>query len=128
MDRNERRKNPRVKICDPIAFLSVDPDRNSSHHNVAMVRDVSKDGIRVETFQPISSKDIILMFFDLNKKQIEVMGAVIYCAKNDCGLYNVGINLAGTTSQNTEFVTALVKSYHYTKTTSHLPIVSDLQN
>ena len=117
-----------MKICDPIAFLSVDSDGNSSHHNVAMVRDVSKEGIRLETFQPISSEDIILMFFDLGQKQIEVRGAVIYCAQNDCGLYNVGINLAGTTNQNMAFVTALGKSYHYTKTTSHLPIVSDLQN
>lgn len=117
-----------MKICDPIAFLSLDSDVKSSHHNVAMVRDVSKTGIRIEAFQPIRSEDIILMFFDLDQKQIEVRGAVIYCAKNDCGLYNVGINLAGTTSQNMEFVKALVKSYHYTKNTSHLPILSDLKN
>jgi hypothetical protein len=128
MQRKERRKNPRVRICDPIAFLSMDSDGNSSHHNVAIVRDVSKEGIRIEAFQTISSKDIILMFFDLDQKQIEVRGAVIYCTKNDCGLYNVGINLAGTIQQNMEFVTALVKSFHYTKNTSHLPIISDLQN
>ncbi|MGD9282619.1 MAG: PilZ domain-containing protein [Desulfobacterales bacterium] len=128
MQRKERRKNPRVRICDPIAFLSMDSDVKASHHNVAIVFDVSKSGIRIETFQPISSEDIILMFFDLDQKQIEVRGAVIYCAKNDCGLYNVGINLAGTDGQNMDFVKALVKSYHYTKNTSHLPIISDLKN
>jgi hypothetical protein len=128
MEQKERRKNPRVRICDPIAFLSVDSDRKASHHNVAMVLDVSKTGIRIETFQPISSQDIILMFFDLDQKQVEVRGAVIYCTQNDCGLFNVGINLAGTTSQIMEFVKALVKSYYYTKNTSHLPIISDLQN
>jgi hypothetical protein len=128
MEQKERRKNPRVRVCDPIGFLSVDSDGKASHPNVAMVRDVSKTGIRIETFQPICSQDIILMFFDLDQKQVEVRGAVIYCAQNDCGLYNVGINLAGTTKQNMEFVTALVKSFHYTKNTSHLPIIADLQN
>jgi hypothetical protein len=93
-----------------------------------MVRDVSKTGIRIETFQAIGSEDIILMFFDLDKKQMEVRGAVIYCVKNDCGLYNVGINLAGTSSQNREFVKALVKSYHYMKKKSHLSISPGLQN
>jgi len=128
MRQSEKRENPRVRICDPIAFLSLDSNGNSSHHNVAMVRDVSKTGIRIETFQAISSEDIILMFFDLDRKQMEVRGAVIYCVKNDCGLYNVGINLAGTSSQNRLFVKALVKSYHYMKTKSHLSFSPGLQN
>lgn len=128
MRQNERRKNPRVSICDPIAFLCLDSDGDSSHHNVAMVRDVSKTGIRIETFQVINSEDIILMFFDLDKKQMEVRGAVIYCFKNDCGLYNVGINLAGTSSENREFIKALVKSYHYMKKKSHLSLFPGIQN
>ncbi|MBW2469158.1 MAG: PilZ domain-containing protein [Deltaproteobacteria bacterium] len=128
MRQDERRKNPRVHICDPIAFLSLDSGGRSSHHNVAMVRDVSKTGIRIETFQAISSEDIVLMFFDLDKKQMEVRGAVIYCVKNDSGLYDVGINLAGTSSENREFVAALVKSYHYLKKKSHLFISPGLQN
>ena len=128
MRQGERRENPRVRICDPIAFLSLDSNANSSHHNVAMVRDVSKTGIRIETFQAIRSEDIILMFFDLDRKQMEVRGAVIYCVKNDCGLYNVGINLAGTFSENRQFVKALVKSYHYMKTKSHLSFSPSLQN
>ncbi|MGD9055680.1 MAG: PilZ domain-containing protein [Desulfobacterales bacterium] len=128
MRQTERRKSPRVPICDPIAFLSLDSNSRSSLHNVAMVRDVSKTGIRIETFQAISSEDIILVFFDLDKKQMEVWGAVIYCVKNDCGLYNVGINLAGTFSENREFVKALVKSYHYMKKKSHLSISPGLQN
>lgn len=128
MRHNDRRQNPRVRICDPIAFLSLDSNGNSSHHNVAMVRDVSKTGIRIETFQAISSEDIILMFFDLDRKQMEVRGAVIYCVKNDCGLYNVGINLAGTSSENRQFVKALVKSYHYMKTKSQIAISPGLQN
>lgn len=128
MRQNERRKNPRVSICDPIAFLCLDSDGDSSQHNVAMVRDVSKTGIRIETFQAINSEDIILMFFDLDKKQMEVRGAVIYCFKNDCGLYNVGINLAGTSSENREFIKALVKSYHYMKKKSHLSLSPGIQN
>ena len=128
MHQEERRKNPRVPICDPIAFLSVNSGGRSSHHNVAMVRDVSQAGIRIETFQPISSEDIILMFFDLNRKQMEVRGLVIYCVKNDCGLYNVGINLCDTDTENRQFVKGLVKSYHYQKSKTQLSEPPGIQN
>jgi hypothetical protein len=89
---------------------------------------VSQTGILLETFLAINSEKIELMFFDLDQNQIEVMGDVIYCAKNDCGLYNVGIHLAGTASENRQFVKALVKSYHYQKKKSHLDISPGLQN
>ena len=128
MNRAERRKYPRVRVCDPIAFFGIDSDGTSSHHSVAMVQDVSQSGIRIETFQPISSEDIILMFFDLNRKQMEVRGSVIYCVKNDCGLYSVGINLCGTDSENRQFVKALVKSHHYQKNKNQLSDPPGIQN
>ncbi|MDJ0987395.1 MAG: PilZ domain-containing protein [Desulfobacterales bacterium] len=128
MHQEERRKNPRVSVCDPIAFLSVNAQGRSSHHNVAMVRDVCQTGIRIETFQPIASEDIILMFFDLNQKQMEVRGSVIYCVKNDCGLFNVGINLCGTDFENRHFVKALVKSYHYQKNKTQFSEPPGIQN
>jgi hypothetical protein len=53
---------------------------------------------------------------------------MLNCVKNDSGLYTVGIKLAGTSSENLEFVTALVKSYHYMKKKSHLSISPGLQN
>ena len=128
MSQNERRKSPRVRVYDPIAYLSVDSKGKLSHRNVGVVRNVSQTGIRLETFQAVKSEKIVLMFFDLNKNQIEVEGEVIYCAGNDCGLYDVGINLAGTDGQNMEFVKALVKSYHYQKKKAHLAISPGLQN
>ncbi len=82
----------------------------------------------METFQAISSEKIELMLFDLNKNQIEIRGEVVYCAKNDAGLYDIGIHLTGTTAENLRFVKALVKSYHYQKKKSHLDISPGIQN
>ncbi len=124
----ERRKNPRVQICDPISYLSLDPDEKMFQHNIAVVRNVSQTGIRIETFQAISATHITLMFFDLNTNQMEVRGEVIYCERNDCGQYNVGINLTGSSNENRLFVKALVKFYHYQKKKSHMAISPGIQN
>jgi hypothetical protein len=120
MGNKERRKYSRVQIFDPISYLSKDSNGKVIGYNVAVVRNVSQTGIQIETFQAISTENISLMFFDLATNQIEVKGEVVYCAKNDSGQYNIGIRLAGTATENLQFVKALVKSYHYQKEKSRL--------
>ena len=95
---------------------------------MAVVRNVSQTGIQIEAFQAISSDHISLMFFDLADHQIKVKGEVIYCARNDSGQYNIGINFVGKAKENLQFVKALVKSYHYQKEKSSMVISPGIQN
>ena len=128
MENKERRKNPRVQIFDPITYLISNADGDALEQNIAVVRNVSKTGIQIETFRAIHSKDISLMFFDLSQKQIEVKGEVVYCRKKEAGQYHIGINFVGKAEENLHFVKALVKSYHYQKERSHLVISPGIQN
>jgi hypothetical protein len=128
MGESERRKYSRVQIYDPISYLSKDSKGKVLGYNIAVVRNVSQTGIQIETFQPISSDNISLMFFDLDNKEIEIKGEVVYCAKNDCGQYNIGIHLVGTAAENLQFIKALVKSYHYKKEESRLVISPGILN
>ena len=127
MENKERRKYPRVQIFDPISYLSLD-EGSEIHQNVAVVRNVSQTGIQMETFVEIKSKKLSLMFFDMHKNQIEVKGKVIYCRKNESGLFRIGIQLIGNEAENLRFVKALVKSYHYQKEKSRLAISPGILN
>jgi hypothetical protein len=128
MGEKERRKYSRVQIYDPISYLSKDSKGKVLGYNIAVVRNVSQTGIQIETFQPISSDNISLMFFDLGNKEIEIKGEVVYCTKNNSGQYNIGIHLAGTAAENLQFIKALVKSYHYKKEESRLVISPGILN
>jgi len=128
MGNEERRKYPRIQIFDPISYLSLDSDGKTVLQNVAVVRDVSQTGIQMEAFVEVKSKKLSLMFFDMNKNQIEVKGKVVYCRKNDSGQFSIGINLIGNEAENLRFVKALVKSYHYQKEKSCLAISPGIQN
>ena len=128
MGTKERRKYPRVQIFDPISYLSLDAEGEMIHQNVAVVRNVSQSGIQIEVFMEIKSKKLSLMFFDLNRNQIEVQGQVVYCKKNESGQFSIGIHFLGADAENLRFVKALVKSYHYQKEKSHLTISPGLQN
>ena len=128
MGNEERRNYPRIQIFDPISYLSLDSDGKTVLQNVAVVRDVSQTGIQMEAFVEVKSKKLSLMFFDMNKNQIEVKGKVVYCRKNESGQFSIGINLIGNEAENLRFVKALVKSYHYQKEKSRLAISPGIQN
>ena len=128
MGKKERRKYPRVQIMDPISYLSLDSDGEILEQNIAVVRNVSRTGIQIESFLKVNSKYLSLMFFDLDKHQIEVKGEVIYCKRNESGQFNIGINFVETSDENLQFVKALVKSYHYQKEKSHMIISPGIQN
>ncbi len=128
MGKKERRKYPRVQIMDPISYLSLDSDGEILEQNIAVVRNVSQTGIQIESFLKVNSKYLSLMFFDLDKHQIEVKGEVIYCKRNESGQFNIGINFVETSDENLQFVKALVKSYHYQKEKSHMVISPGIQN
>jgi hypothetical protein len=128
MGNEERRKYPRVQIFDPISYLSLDSDGGMLQQNVAVVRNVSQTGIQIEAFLEIRSKKLSLMFFDLNKNQIEVKGKVVYCKRNESGQFSIGVHFIGNEAENLRFVRVLVKSYHYQKEKSRLVISPGIQN
>ena len=128
MVKEERRRYTRVQIYDPISYLSVDVDGEVLEQNVAVVRNVSQTGVQIETFLPIRSEYVSLMFFDMDQKPIEVKGEVIYSDRNDSGQYNIGISFVEKSKETLQFVKALVKSYHYQKQKSNMVISPGIQN
>ena len=111
----ERRKYPRVPICDPISYLCLDENGNTTCQNMGAVQNTSQNGIKIETYEAIESEYAILMFVDLGKNLIEIKGRVIYSRQTETGKFESGISLQGSTAEKVDFVKKLVRSYHYNK-------------
>lgn len=115
MTTSERRKYPRVPICDPIFYISVDSEGNYLDQNLGAVLDASQNGLKIETFDVIDSEFALFSFVDLEKKLVEIKGRVVYCKQKQSGKFESGISLQGTPAENIQFIKKLVRSYHYTK-------------
>ena len=115
MATTERRKYPRVPICDPISYISIDSEGNYLGQNLGAVQDASQNGIKIETYDAIDSEFALISFVDLEKKLVEIKGRVVYSKQKQSGKFESGINLQGTPSENIQFIKKLVRSYHYTK-------------
>jgi hypothetical protein len=115
MATTDRRKHPRVPICDPISYISIDSEGNYLGQNLGAVLDASQNGIKIETYDELESELAILSFIDLEKKLVEIKGRVVYCRQKQSGKFESGISLEGTSAEKLQFIKKLVRSYHYTK-------------
>jgi hypothetical protein len=115
MEKIDRRKFPRIKICNPVSYDSMGPDGIVLDQNMGIALDISQNGILLETVQMIQAKYIYLVFVDLEHNLIRTIGRVVFSVKNKNGNFKSGINFEGETQQNMEFVKKLVQAYHHQK-------------
>lgn len=115
MTTEERRKYPRVPICDPISYISIDSDGTPLGQNMGAVLNASQNGIKIETYDAPGSKLGLISFVDLDKKMVEIKGKIVYCKQTSAGKFESGISLLGTSAEKLQFIKKLVRSYHYTK-------------
>ena len=115
MKKINRRKHPRIKICNPISYDSVDQEGNLLDQNMAIALDVSQNGILLETPQKIESKTISLLFVDLENELVEIPGTVVFSIMKKDMKFKSGINFQGTRDENILFAKKVIQAYHHQK-------------
>ncbi len=116
MEKVDRRKFPRVKIFNPIFYDCVDKDGNLLDQSMGIALDISQNGILLETAHILESKNIYLLFVDLENELIRITGRVIFSVKKKDGKFKAGINFQGAHEENIQFAKKIVQAYHYQKT------------
>jgi c-di-GMP-binding flagellar brake protein YcgR len=115
MKKLDRRKFPRIKICNPISYDSVDQNGILLDQNMGVALDISQNGILLETAQVIQSKYIYLIFVDLKNNLIRIAARVIFSVKNKNGNFKSGINFQGSHEENIQFAKRVVRAYNHQK-------------
>ena len=128
MEKADERKHPRVSIFNPISYSFEDSDRKSEVENISVALNASQNGIQIETFSEILSKYIRLRFKNLDLIFFEIDGKVIYCERQQSGIFKAGIRLMGTDAENVNFVNQLVQFYNVCKDNYRPGIVLKEQN
>ncbi|MEJ2222505.1 MAG: PilZ domain-containing protein [Desulfobacterales bacterium] len=115
MKKLDRRKFPRIKICNPISYDSVDQSGIQLDQNMGIALDISQNGILLETAQRIQSKYIYLIFVDMENNLIRIAARVIFSVKNKKGNFKSGINFQGSQEENRRFAKKVIQAYQHQK-------------
>ena len=115
MKKLDRRKFPRVKIFNPISYDCVDKEGVLFDQNMGIALDISQNGILLETANAIESKNIFLLFADIDDNLIKIIGQVIFSVKKKDGKFKTGINFNGSAEENVQFAQKIIQAYHHYK-------------
>jgi hypothetical protein len=111
----EKRKFARVNICNTISYIGSDEDGNIIEQCMAVVLDISQNGLLIESLQEVESKNLSLMASTQKNSLINIEGEVAHCRKTESGKFRTGVMLQGTHEENVRFVKELIRAYHYQK-------------
>ncbi len=111
MKKLDRRKFPRIKVFNPIAYDCMDKNGVLVNQNMGIALDISQNGILLETAQMIQEKNIYLLFVDLEDNMTRIIGRVVFSVKNKDGNFKSGINFQGDSDANIAFATRLIQAY-----------------
>lgn len=111
MKKLDRRKFPRIKVCNPIAYDCMDRNGVLVEQNMGIALDISQNGILLETAQMIREKNVYLIFVDLEENMTRIIGRVVFSVKNKDGNFKSGINFQGESDENIAFATKLIQAY-----------------
>jgi hypothetical protein len=111
MKKLDRRKFPRIKVCNPIAYDCMDRNGVLVEQNMGIALDISQNGILLETAQMIREKNVYLIFVDLEENMTRIIGQVVFSVKNKDGNFKSGINFQGESDENIAFATKLIQAY-----------------
>ena len=123
MKKTDRRKYPRTKVFDPISCSFMDSNSNDLVEHISVALNASQNGVQIQTFSEIQSKHIRLSFVDIDQNTHEIKGELIYCAKQQSGMFKIGVRLMGTDAENVYFVKQLVRFYHFGNNRSRAGII-----
>ena len=122
----EHRRSPRIETSNLVDYTIFDNKGKAMDHGKGQTLNLSQNGILLETLKPLKGVFVLLMTIDLDGKDMEVKGRLIYSnMQKTTGHYLSGIVFIGPKDQQVAAIVAFVKSYCLSKSKGKNPGLSD---
>lgn len=110
----EKRKFIRLEALHLLDYLILNKDGSSGTYSMGRTLDVSADGIKLETNQPIPYDTELLITLGIEDNLVDIIGRVTYCQTLK-GRYNSGIVFLKIDKAARKIVTDYVTAFHERK-------------
>ena len=104
----ERRQHQRTAVSHPVFFICTDSKGREKAQDIAVIKDISPDGMLIETAVPIHATDIKILASTGDDKWVEAEGIVIYSMQTAAETFRTGIGFQGPPQKSKQFVTSIL--------------------
>lgn len=98
MANGEKRHFIRLDSLHLLDYLVINEEGEQTTYSMGRTLDVSANGLKLETIQPISTKDTLLITIGIEDDLIDLTGTVKHCEKAD-DRYTSGIEFASISEE-----------------------------
>lgn len=89
---SEQRKFERAGTLNLLTYSCVNEQNGiSTQQGLGRTLNVSEGGVLLETYIPLSSKDVISLTVALREKMVDIKGKILWCKKKVEGMFVSGI-------------------------------------
>ena len=83
MSQHNKRKNPRVKSPNLLAYLCIDEEKNKVIQGMGRTLNVSEGGILLETHVPIDTRHTVLLTIAMEDDLMHFKGKIAHSKERD---------------------------------------------
>lgn len=110
-----RRKSPRIGVRVFASYECYNDDGEVFENDIGVILDVSQGGLRIETVRLIDANYVKVEFVNHANKNLSIVASVVHSRKMKNGKAQTGLCFHGTDTESVEFVSNLIRTYHYGK-------------
>jgi len=112
---SDRRVHTRVKTSNLISYVCINESGHETGQGMGKAENVSKGGILLETYIPISARFIVLMAINMTNKLIRIKGQVTHSKDIGSGKFHTGVRFIETPEKQNRIISDFIKIYHNRK-------------
>lgn len=111
MEKKEKRIYPRINCFKPVKIKCIDSDGQIAKVLTAVILDISKGGVNIESPVEVENKFIIISTVDMNHKTYGIRGKIVWSDKNDSDGFLLGIKFDAPESSCIKFIGAVIRTH-----------------
>jgi len=94
-----KRRHERYDALNLLSYVCVDSDGKEWTQGMGRTLDISENGLRLETHEPIDTKYVVLLSVGIEDELVDIRGKVVYCHRGEEQKFECGIEFLEVPSE-----------------------------
>jgi c-di-GMP-binding flagellar brake protein YcgR len=108
----EKRRHPRIKSLNLIAYACMDENGNVINQGMGRTLNVSETGLLLETVYPLDCEDVMLMGVGIQDELIDIRGRLVHAGVNNDGKHESGIEFIEIDNRSINILKQYIEMFH----------------
>ncbi|MFO8112978.1 MAG: PilZ domain-containing protein [Desulfosalsimonadaceae bacterium] len=91
MEKVNQREEKRYDAIHLLNYICLDSENRQLGQGMARTLNLSETGVKIETHQPIETRDIVFLAIGIGEDIFDIKGKVVYCNRGPEGRFESGV-------------------------------------